>query len=92
MAWRTYVAAVDENPVPNDSIFITIEFRDVASTPPRSFQQTYKYTSGQAIARRSERCAREARRPAGVRQRAHDRQGHDRARGHLTRWPSCSLA
>jgi hypothetical protein len=50
MAWRTYVAAADENPVPNDSIFITIEFRDVASTPPRSFQQTYKYTSGQAIA------------------------------------------
>jgi len=49
MAWRTYVVAVDENPVPNDSIFITIEFRDVASTPQRSFQQTYKYASGQAI-------------------------------------------
>jgi hypothetical protein len=49
MAWRTYVAAVDENPVPNDSIFITVEFRDVASTPPRSFQQTYKYASGMSI-------------------------------------------
>lgn len=49
MAWRAYIVAADENPVPNDSIFITIEYRDVASAPPRAFQQTYKYSSGQDI-------------------------------------------
>jgi hypothetical protein len=66
MAWRTYVAAVDENPVPNDSIFITIEFRDVASTPPRSFQQTVQIRVWHVDRRRAERRAREAGCLAGV--------------------------
>lgn len=49
MAWRAYVVAGDDNPVPNDTIFITIEFRDAASTPPRAFPKSYKFTAGQDI-------------------------------------------
>lgn len=46
MAWRAYIDAVRDNPVPTDSIFVAIRFQDDVSNPVRIIQKEYKYISG----------------------------------------------
>jgi hypothetical protein len=46
MPYRAFITQVSEPPVASDSIVVTVEFRDAASSPPRSIMRTFKFLAG----------------------------------------------
>jgi hypothetical protein len=46
MAYRAYIDAVRDNPVPSQNIFVAVRFQDDVSNPVRVIRQEYKYLTG----------------------------------------------
>lgn len=46
MAYRAWLVLVTEPPVATDSILVTVEFRDAASSPPRTIRRDFKFMAG----------------------------------------------